>query len=111
MTEPKRTYLVDAEGVYASVAASEVDTYTPLGWEPAPADPIDTDLVWLEHEVHHGKAKFAVAVVPQWEGLGWHPSTPPKPVDTLHDSHLVDPVVADAEQPKTKPASAAKKEQ
>jgi hypothetical protein len=106
MTEIKRTYLVDEEGVHAYVPAADVDTYKPLGWAEVKTEPLDTDLVWLEHAESGGKQKFAHAVAPQWEALGWSRSAPPPPVDLLHDHTLVDPEVA-VTQPKSKSTKAA----
>jgi hypothetical protein len=113
MPEIKRTFLVDSDGVYASVPAGEVDTYIPLGWATA-GEPSGDAFVWLEHETTGGKARFPLAVLPQWQVLGWQPGAPPKPVDTLRDPQLVASDAVDASQDDAKPtktAIAAKKEQ
>lgn len=113
MTEPKNTWLADAEGNRALVETSAVDHWKPLGWSAVP-EPTYTSpdvMVWLKHEVTGGRARFAEAVVPTWQALGWHPSEPPTPVDLTKDPQLTDqteePVASDATPKKstTKAAS------
>jgi hypothetical protein len=84
-----------------------------VGWATA-GEPSGDAFVWLEHETTGGKARFPLAVLPQWQVLGWQPGAPPKPVDTLRDPQLVASDAVDASQDDAKPtktAIAAKKEQ
>ena len=103
MPETKKSWLVDAEGNYAAVEPGEIDTWIPRGWSRAQDGP-QSSFVWLQHEVHGGKAKFPVAAVANWESLGWHPAAPPEPVDVTKDPVLVD--VAD-EPPSSKKTKSA----
>jgi hypothetical protein len=80
------------EGALALVAgADERDRWIPHGLvaadEPQPGSGV---FVWLEHDEHHGRAKFPVDVVEQYGALGWHPSPPPEPYDITKDPALRD---------------------
>lgn len=110
-TNPKQTWLVDAEGRKAQVLAADVDTWKPHGWAEAD-EPEATDMVWLQHSETGGKALFAQPVVDTWKALGWEPAAPPEPVDLTKDQNLVDPQVhAPAAEAPKKAASGSKKEQ
>ncbi len=108
-TEQKFTWLADASGHYARIEDKQElrDKWTPLGWAvvPEPAERGD-HFVWLQHEVHGGKALFSAKVAPVWADLGWHPSDPPEVVDLTHDPVLVDQ--ADEPQPDAAPKKSAK---
>jgi hypothetical protein len=102
-------WIVDLSGAKALVG--NVDQWIPQGWKSAKA-PTSEDMVWMQHSVHLGKALFASDAVPVWEKLGWEVSSPPTPVDVLHDQDLVDEPVAPAvEETPKKAASGSKKEQ
>ncbi len=92
MAEPTHFWLSDAEGNRAFVTRDEVDTWKPRGWKTTDEPTYDTAevMVWLQHEVTNGKARFAASVVPQWQALGWHPTAPPAPVDLTKDPQLTD---------------------
>jgi hypothetical protein len=97
----------DLSGAVGLVASA--DDWTPHGWKVGP-EPQGTEMVWLEHNVTHGKALFAFPVVETWSALGWEPSAPPTPKDLTKDENLVDPIPA-PEAPKKAAAAVAKKEQ
>lgn len=106
-TAADRSWIRDEEGVFAYV--DNTDKWIPLGWKPA-ADPDGSSLVWLEHNVTHGKAKFAKSVLQQWAALGWEPSDPPEPVDVTKDENLVDSIPVEPEPAAPKKAASGSKE-
>lgn len=109
-----RYWVTSVDGAKAVLEGADArDRWTKVhGWtittEPQPGD-----RVWLEHAETGGKQIFAAEAAPQWEGLGWHPTSPPEPVDLTKDPQLVDqgppaaPVTA--EKTKTSAPSAADK--
>jgi hypothetical protein len=104
MTEKQKYWLTDTSGAKALVeGADERDRWLPHGWAETDA-PVVGDLVWLQHDVHHGRQLFAAAAAEQWAGLGWHPSAPPEPVDLTKDPQLVDQAAAPIEIPTFEPA-------
>lgn len=83
-------WLTDGFGSFASVeGADQRDRWKPLGWSEA-GEPSGGDRVWMRHTDHGGHAQFPAGVVETWRALGWQPSSPPEPVDVLHDAQLVD---------------------
>jgi hypothetical protein len=107
------TWIADSGGAKAYVSNDQLDYYSVQGWKSTP-DPLGQEMVWLEHNVHHGKQLFAASVVPVWKDLGWEPTSPPEPVDVLHDQDLTDvapELVAEDKTTPKKAASGSKKEQ
>lgn len=109
MTEPKTHWIADAEGTKALVTgAAELNLWTAgRGWVEAD-EPSGQEFVWLQHNLHEGRAKFSAEAVPLWEGRGWLPSTPPEPVNSA-TAHLADaePVADKTEKTPKKAAASA----
>lgn len=103
-------WLTDGFGSKALVEGVDGrDRWKPFGWSESDA-PAGDDRVWMEHEVHGGRAQFPAGIAPTWEALGWKPSPPPEPYDVTKDPTLVDvPTEAPAqpESKSTKPAGVA----
>lgn len=96
-------WMTDGFGAKAYVPADQVDEWKPRGWSEGDA-PAGDDWVWMQHEVHAGRAKFAAGAAGPWEALGWHPSEPPEPYDVTKDPTLVDvPTEAPPASPAGKP--------
>jgi hypothetical protein len=80
MTEAKKYWVADAEGVKALVSGAEAHNLWTAGrgWTDT-TEPAGQEFVWLQHNEHGGRGKFAAQAVPLWEGRGWLPSDPPEP--------------------------------
>lgn len=112
MTEAKKYWIADAEGVKAIVTGAEAHNLWTAGrgWTDT-TEPTGQEWVWLQHDEHRGRAKFSAESAPLWEGRGWFPSDPPEPVNaaTAHWQPEPAPVVAPAPQTTAsiKPAATA----
>ncbi|MEV4767802.1 hypothetical protein [Micromonospora humida] len=77
MAEKKTYWMADGYGAKALiVGADERDRWRPLGWTETDV-PAGIDMVWMRHEEHGGRAKFAAQVMDLWQAKGWKPSDPP----------------------------------
>ncbi|MEU8186006.1 hypothetical protein [Micromonospora carbonacea] len=86
-------WMTDGYGTAALVeGAEERDRWLPLGWEvvdnPAALDAVTH--VWLRHEEHGGRQRFAAGAVELWQAKGWHPSDPPAPTSPFNADQPVD---------------------
>jgi hypothetical protein len=105
MSEPKKYWIVDADGVKALVVGDEARAFWSMhGWSVS-TEPVDQEFVWLQHEQTEGRAKFPAPSVPLWEPRGWSPSDPPAPVNlaTAHQQPAEQPSAP--ARPSTSPAS------
>jgi hypothetical protein len=111
-TQQKKYWVTSIDGAKAVVeGADERDRWTRVhGWSETD-EPAAGDMVWLEHEVTHGRQVFSAEAAPQWAGLGWHPTSPPEPRDLTKDPQLVDqqPEPAAPAKPKSTAAAGADK--
>lgn len=80
MTEAKKYWIADSEGVKALVEDAEAHNLWTAGrgWTDT-TEPTGQEWVWLRHDEHGGRAKFSAEAAPLWEGRGWLPSDPPEP--------------------------------
>lgn len=107
MTDKKKFWISDVEGVFALVEAEARDLWTKVrGWaeadEPGPTDQVH---VVNEHpEVGPGRLPYAA--VEQWAGLGWSAGPPPEPNDSTKDPALAGQAAPVAEPAKTKTTAA-----
>jgi hypothetical protein len=109
MSEPKKYWMVDTEGVKALVVGKEaLDFWSTQGWSQT-TDPQGQEFVWLQHDQHEGRAKFSAEAVPLWAFNGWHPSDPPAPVNlaVAHREVVEPPAAPQTPTPATKPAANA----
>lgn len=79
MTDPKKYWISDAEGVYALVTGAEArDWFTKVkGWTET-GEPLGHEQVHVHNEhpdIIPGRLPFAV--LPEMAGLGWYPGPPP----------------------------------
>lgn len=111
MSEPKKYWMVDAEGAKALVVGAEArDFWTVHGWSET-SEPVEQEFVWLQHEGTGGRGKFNAQAVPLWAPRGWYPSDPPPPVNlaVAHREAIEAPTAAPAAPSTTasKPAANA----
>lgn len=80
MTEAKKYWIADAEGVKALVEGAEAHNLWTAGrgWTDT-TEPVGQEWVWLQHDEHGGRAKYSAEAAPLHEGRGWLPSDPPEP--------------------------------
>jgi hypothetical protein len=108
MTEAKKYWIADQEGVKALVTGAEAHNLwtAALGWTDT-TEPSGLDWVWLQHDEHRGRAKYSAEAAPLWEGRGWFPSDPPEP-ENLATAHWAPaPAAAPAPQTTATPKPAA----
>jgi hypothetical protein len=112
MTEAKKYWIADAEGVKALVSGAEAhnEWTAGRGWTDT-TEPVGQEFVWLRHEEHGDAAKFTAESAPMWMARGWLPTEPPEPVNlaTAHWTTDAAPAAAPAPQTtaSTKPAANA----
>jgi hypothetical protein len=99
MSEPKKYWMVDAEGAKALVVGAEArDFWTVHGWSET-TEPVDQEFVWLKHEETKGRGKFNAQAVPLWAPRGWYPSDPPAPLNpAVAHREVIEPPVPAAPQ-------------
>ncbi|MFI2664886.1 hypothetical protein [Micromonospora carbonacea] len=97
---PKTKYwMTDGYGTAALVeGAEERDRWLPLGWRvvDGPEQPSGVTHVWLRHEEHNGRQRFAAGAVELWQAKGWHPSDPPPPTSPFNADQPADVVIGPA---------------
>lgn len=109
MSEPKKYWIADAEGAKALVVGADArDFWSTQGWAES-TEPVDQEFVWLQHDVHEGRAKFNAQAVPLWAPRGWFPSDPPPPENlaTAHRQVVEPPTAPQASAPASKSAANA----
>jgi hypothetical protein len=95
-------WLADEAGVKALAATpAELSTLKRLGWVDA-TEPAGNEFVWMQHDTHGGRQKFAAGAVDVWRALGWVLSGPPELAEL--------PVAEVAAAPKTPAAGGDTKE-
>jgi hypothetical protein len=86
MTDKKKQWIQDVEGVFAQVEAGARDLWTKVrGWAEAD-EPGPTDQVWVVNENPEiGPGRLPYAAVELHAGLGWAAGAPPEPAGTTKD--------------------------
>lgn len=77
MTDSKKYWIADVEGVKAVVVGAEArDVWTKVhGWSET-TEPVGQEFQWVRHTAHGGKGVMNHAAAVLHEGLGWVPSGP-----------------------------------
>jgi hypothetical protein len=99
-------WMRDPEGVYASVAKDQVDTWKPRGLTEVDEPTDDTTFVHMTHDDVEGRARIPWGARDYWQARGFRPTEPPEPVDVTKDPVLVD-VVEDKPAKKAAPKKKA----
>ncbi|MDT5023627.1 MAG: hypothetical protein QOE61_53 [Micromonosporaceae bacterium] len=102
MTEPKKYWIADIEGVKAVVEGADArDEWTRVrGWSET-TEPVGQEFQWIRNVNHGGKGVMNHEAALLHEGLGWFPSGP-----AGYDEPSQDPLAAPAPASK-KPAASA----